>query len=157
PVAGSEFKLTLSSKPISSPYGLGAAALLIDGGSVILLAQIAPVDNLPNPTAASGKAISDLTAAFKEHMSDGFDLQAPPVGAWVAITKELLANTFNSAFAQAQACLSGSGSIPQQGFGKKIPTPDPASIDCTPKMDCTPTMKCDLQQDTRDCRRPPNC
>jgi hypothetical protein len=157
PVGGGDFKLTLSSKPIHSPYGLGSVAPLIDNTRVVVLAQLSPVGILPAPRTVSGKAFGDFVTAFSRHMSDGLGLQSLPAGAWVAIAKALIADTFNSAFDQAHACLNGSGSIPKQTFSKKIPTPDPASIDCTPKMDCAPTQACNLQEDTRDCRRLRNC
>ncbi|MGO6692500.1 hypothetical protein ACCS54_18940 [Rhizobium johnstonii] len=155
--AGSGFNLSLSSKPVSSPYSLGAAALLIDGGEITVLAEISPIDKLPPPGMALGKAFSELTSAFKAQISGGLGLQSLPEGVWASVGKGLLASTFNSAFVQSQACLNGSGLIPKQTFDQKIPTPDPASIDCTPKMDCTPTQACDLQVDAQNCRRPPQC
>lgn len=158
PIGGGEFKLTLASQSIHSPYGLGTAALLIDDGRVVVLAQLSPFGNLQAPKTVSGKPFRDLVTAFNRHLSDSLGLQSSPAGAWVAIAKELIADTINSAFAQAQACLKGSGPIPKETFGPTtIPTPDPASINCTPKLKCDPTQKCDLQEDTRDCRRSRDC
>jgi hypothetical protein len=157
PATGSGFKLTLSSRPVRSPYELGSAALLIDNGRVIVLAQLSPAGNAPPPKTVSNGAFSDLVAGFTRRMSDGLGFRDFSTGAWIAVAKALIADTFNSAFAQAQACLTGSGPIPKQTFAEKIPTPDASSIDCTPKLDCTPTQACDLQEDTRDCRRSRNC
>ncbi|TAY34678.1 hypothetical protein ELH93_19550 [Rhizobium leguminosarum] len=156
--ADSKFKLSISSKPISSPYRLNAAALLIDGGKVVVLAQISPRDEIvPKAAAGERSSLSDLNEAFNGKVSEGLGLMSLPEGVWAALGKELLASALNSAFAQSQVCLSGSGTIPKQTFAQKIPTPDPASIDCTPKTECAPTQPCDLQVDTNDCRRSRNC
>jgi hypothetical protein len=157
PASGSSFKLTLSSQLVRSPYELGSAALLVDSGRVIILAQLTPPGNASPPKTISKGAFSDLAAGFTRRMSDGFGLRDVSTGAWVAVAKTLIADTFNHAFAQAQACLAGSGAIPTQIFEQKIPTPDVSSIDCTPKGDCTPNQACDLQEDTRDCRRSRDC
>lgn len=157
PTSGSSFKLTLSSQPVRSPYELGSAALLIDNSRVMVLAQLTPPGSAITAKTVSKGAFSDLAADFTYRMSDGFDLRDVSTGAWVAVAKALIADTFNRAFAQAQACLAGSGAIPKQTFEQKIPTPDASAIDCTPKGDCTPTQACDLKRDTRDCRRPPQC
>lgn len=135
--SGSGFRLTLSSQPVRSPFELGSAALLIDNSRVIVLAQLSPAGSAPPPRTVSNGAFSDLVAGFTRRMSDGLGLRDLSTGAWVAVAKALIADTFNSAFAQAQACLTGSGAIPKQTFGEKIPTPDASSIDCTPKR-CTP-------------------
>ncbi|MBR0727037.1 hypothetical protein [Bradyrhizobium manausense] len=157
PASGSSFKLTLSSQPVRSPYELGSATLLIDNSRVIVLAQLTPPANTLTAKTASKGAFSDLAAGFTRRMSDGFDLREVSTGAWVAVAKALIADTFNSAFAQAQACIAGTGAIPKQTFEQKIPTPDASAIDCTPRGDCTPTQACDLKEDTRDCRRSRNC
>lgn len=149
--AGSAFKVALKAEPISSPYGLGAVSLMIHGGNIAIVAHLTPVDQPLELKTSSGKPFNELATAFSKALADGFGLDPVPGGAWVAIRKELLADTFNSAFAQANACLTGSGPIPEQTFQEKIPTPDAAAIDCTP------TQACDLQEDTRDCRRSRNC
>jgi hypothetical protein len=98
-----------------------------------------------------------VKAAFKKALNDGLGISDLPGGAWVAVSKALLAESLDGAFLQAQPCLAGSGTIPNEKFSAKVPTPDGATIDCTPHKDCTPTKNCDLQVDTRNCRRPRNC
>jgi hypothetical protein len=49
-----DLKLTLSGHPIKSPFGLGAAAWLIDGNEVIAIAQLVPLDKLPATTRVRG-------------------------------------------------------------------------------------------------------
>lgn len=152
-----DLKLALSGHPIKSPFALGAAAWLIDGDKVAAVVQLVPLDKLPALTDPVRGTFEGVKAAFKKTLTDGMDISDPPKGAWVAVSKALLAQSLDSAFLQAQPCLTGSGSIPKDDFSKKVPTPDGASIDCTPHRDCTPAGNCDLHVDTRDCHRPREC
>jgi hypothetical protein len=151
-----DLRLALSGRPFTSPVGLGAAAWLIDGNKLGAIMQLAPLDKPPaQPNPAPG-TFEDIKAIFKKRLADGMGISDPPEGVWVAVGKALLARSLNSAFLQAQPCLTGSGSIPKENFLLKFPIPG-LSIDCTPHKNCTPTKTCDLQVDTRDCRRRRNC
>jgi hypothetical protein len=150
-------KLSLSAHPIKSPFGLGAAAWLIDADRVIAIAQLAPLDKLPAQPGPAQESFESVKTAFRKSLQDGLGISDPPGAVWVAVGKALLAQSLDSAFLQSQPCLNGSGSIPKEEFSQKIPTPDGSSIDCTPHIDCTPTKHCDLEVDKRDCRRPRNC
>lgn len=152
-----DVKLTLSALPVKSPFALGAVAWLIDGDRVTALAELVPLDSSPaRPQAAQG-SFEGLKTSFEKIMKDSLGIGHLPSGAWAAVGKELISRSLDSAFAQAQPCLEGSGSIPIQTFSAKIPTPDASGIDCTPtrnctpSRDCTPTRNCDSHEDTRDC------
>lgn len=150
-------RLSLAARPIKSPFGLRAAAWLIDADKVIVIAEIAPLDKLPAQVNPTKGAFEDVKVGFRKSLQNGLAIIDPPSGAWAALGKALVARSLDSAFAQAQPWLVGSGPIPKQTFSAKIPTPNGSSIDCTPRKDCTPTRRYDLQVDTRDCRRPRNC
>jgi hypothetical protein len=144
-------KLSLSAHPIKSPFGLGTAALLIDGDKVIAIVELVPLDKPPMLTDPVKGSFEVVKTAFKKSLQDGLRIGDPPSGVWAAISKALVAQNLDSALAQAQPCLDGAGPIPKETFSAKIPTPDGSSIDCTPKK------RCDLHVDTHDCRRPPQC
>ncbi|MES0179655.1 hypothetical protein NKJ86_13785 [Mesorhizobium sp. M0025] len=152
-----DVKLALSGHSIKNPFGLGAAAWVIDNDQVAAVIRLAPLDKLPSQPDPLPGTFEGVKAAFKKSLSNGMDISDPPKGAWVAVSKALLAQSLDSAFLQAQPCLTGSGLIPKENFSAKVPTPDGSSIDCTPDRDCTPTKNCDLQVDTRDCRIPRGC
>lgn len=154
-----DLKIALSGRPAKNPFGLVTAAWLIDNDKIVTIAQLVPVDQLKSPTYAnqSPETFEVMKTAFQKKLSDALDISDPPRGVWIAVSKTVLAQSLGSAFSQAQPCPTASGSIPREKFSKKVPTPDPSSINCTPSMNCTPTRNCDLQVNTRDCRRPRNC
>lgn len=141
-------KLSLSAHPIKSPFGLRAAAVLIDGEKVIAIAGVAPLDKSPPQTDVAKASFEDVKAAFKKSLEDGLAIADPPTGVWAALGKALVAQSLDSAFAQAQPCLDGTGPIPRETFSAKIPTPDGSGINCTPTRDCTPSGDC---TPTKDC------
>lgn len=150
-------RLSLSARPIKSPFGLGVAAVLIDDGKVDVIVELAPLDKLPVKTIPANGSFEDVKTAFIKSLRYGLGITDPPRGVWMAAGKALVAQGLNSAFDQAKPCLDGSGPIPKQTFSAKIPMPDSKlecapTRDCTPTKDCTPTRNCDLKVDRRNCR-----
>lgn len=144
-------KLSLSARPIRSPFALIAAAVLIDGGKVVTVAKLAPLDEALAQSDPGRSSFEDVRADVHRSLRDGLGMGEPPPGIWTALGKALVARSLDSAFAQAQPCLGGSGPIPEETFEAKIPTPDGTAISCDPKR------QCDLHVDKRDCRSPPRC
>lgn len=143
-----DLKLSLAARPIKSPFGLGAVAVLIDADKVIAIIELASLDKLPAKTAQEKGSFDDVADSFRKSLQNGLAIVDPPSGAWVAVGKALMAQSLDSAFAQAQPWLSGSSPVPKETFSAKIPTPDGSAIDCTPTRNCTPTRDC---TPTKDC------
>jgi hypothetical protein len=152
-----DLKLTLAAHSVKSPFGLAAAAWLIDHGKIEAVFQLAPLGDLPPKPPEKVGTFDEVKTVIRKSTNDALGIADPPPGIWLAIGKALIAKSLDHAFSEAQPCLTGEGSIPREEFSQKVPTPDASSIDCTPRKDCTPTRQCDLQEDTRDCRRPRNC
>ncbi|AZO05612.1 hypothetical protein [Mesorhizobium sp. M2A.F.Ca.ET.043.02.1.1] len=123
-----DLKLALAGHPIKSPIGLGAAAWLIDGDKVSAIIQLMPLDKLPAQPDPVPGTFEGVKTAFEKRLADGMDISDPPKGVWVAVGKALLAQSLDSAFLQAQPCLTGSGSIPKADFSQKVPTPRPLRL-----------------------------
>ncbi|WP_192385921.1 hypothetical protein [Mesorhizobium silamurunense] len=151
-----DLKIVVTGNHIKSPLGLGPAAWLIDGDRLVALIQLTPIDKpLSNPGSASGK-FEEVRAAIMKSLSAGLDIPSAPAGVWIALGKELVAQTLDSVFAQAQPCLDASGSM-ADSFQKKIPIPNGSQMNCMPEKECRQDQRCDTQHDDRDCRRARDC
>ena len=82
---------------------------------------------------------------FDKSLSSNLGITNPSSGAWVAMSKSLIAGFLTSTFNSSNPCLSASGDIPRQRFAKKVSLPQAKSIDCTP------TDRCDQPYDRRNC------
>lgn len=151
-----DLKIVVTGNRIKSPFGLGPTAWLIDGDRLVAVMQLAPIDQPPsNPGSVSGKFEQVRTGIMKS-LSAGLDIPSAPAGVWMALGKGLVAQTFDSVFAQAQPCLDVSGSM-ADSFQKKIPIPNGSQMNCKPEKECRQDKLCETQHDGRDCRRARDC
>jgi len=64
-----DLKLALTGRPIKSPFGLAAAAWLIDGEKVTAIIQLAPLDQLPAQPEPVQDSFEVLKTAFKKSLA----------------------------------------------------------------------------------------
>ena len=86
-----DLKLSLAAHPIKSPFGLGAAAWLLDGEKVIVIVQVAPLDKLPTRHDRVHVDFDGVKSAFKQGLHDGLGIVNSLGGVWVALGKALIA------------------------------------------------------------------
>ena len=146
-----DVKVSASAKPITNPFRVAGIATLIDGDHLIATARLVPTTDAPPNLGTVSSTFAAMKADLFSHLKEGLDISGPPDGVWVAVGKALLADGLNSAFAQAEPCVSAQGPIPKQSLTKTVPLPSDDG------KQCDPSDKCDLQVDKRDCRRPPSC
>jgi len=150
-------KLAVSAKPITFPFSLSGLVWLVGDDRVVAMAQYVASGTLPAAVTPTAPSFEALTTAFQAAMKAGLGIDQPPAGAWAALGKALVADTFSSALAQASVCVGAQGAVPTQTFETKVRIPDGSAMNCTPTKecaqttDCTPTMVCTPHHDERDC------
>lgn len=71
-----DLKLSITGHPIKSPFGLGAAAWLIDGEKLIVIVDVAPLDKLPSQPAPTKASFDSLKADFDKSLNVGIGAPA---------------------------------------------------------------------------------
>lgn len=152
--AGTAFKISVQSKPIVAPVKLAGVAWLVADDELTALVQLSPLAQGSEPPAVQVEktfnAIAGQIAGLKK---SAFGVDQAPTSTWVAVRKDLIATTMNSAVAQAEACVSAVGSS-QQKVSSKVPMPSGDGISCSSDRNCESSRRCSFEEhapDTRDC------
>lgn len=166
-------KVTVTSQPISPAIHLGVVSWLVSDGKVIAFAQFSgetisqpgpePVRSIDVKLAEDDFSVLRSTglALLGEHL----DVRDPAAGAWVALSKRLVAKAITDAFSQARPCIEAQATIPTNALTKTVAFPDESTIDCSPDRNCSGDQidcslgecpgprNCPLQEDKRSCGR----
>ena len=148
-------KVVVSGNPVNPKTQLGGMAFLITDKTVTGLVQIVPIPYTPPGAPPAGeKSFDGLKKRFAAELDEEFGIKEPP-STFIAVRRSLLAETVNHAASQAQLCAAVSLQPPPMHSENKIPTPDPANINCSPNpaLNCNATRNCSItaQHDTRNC------
>jgi hypothetical protein len=162
-----DVKVRLSAQPFKSPFRVGGVAWLVDGSNFVALAQLVRIGDSPKtPLTVTSSTFSAMKDGFLAHLKAGLDVSALPGGVWLVLTKALVSEGLNSAFAQAEPCISAQGPVPTQSLSKKVSIPDETTMECAPKKacdlhvderECHQTRVCNLGHDERDCNQTREC
>ena len=142
----------IQGKPVSVPVKLSGVAWLVDDNRLTGIVQLSPIEAAPTTPVAIDKTFRAIRSQVEGHVEDAFGVKDVQRETWVAVRKDLIASTLNSAVNQAAACVTVTGTSKQEA-STKIPMPKGDQIDCSPTRSCESTRICSFtpNHDTRDC------
>ncbi|NML96621.1 hypothetical protein HHL24_01395 [Paraburkholderia sp. RP-4-7] len=130
-------KVSVSANPITAPLRLDGIASLVTSKQLTVIAQVSPVAITSPPQAV---AVDNSQDGIQKRVSDivgqMLEVRDAQSHTWVAIRKDVIAVATNAVFAQAGACISATGAIPQQNFSVKLQTPSGAGLNCNIVPNC---------------------
>jgi len=151
---GTAFKVNVNANPVSVPVKLKEIAWLVEENQITAILQLSPLAATPPMSAIKvDKTFEAINGQINGFVSSSFGVKNRSDGTWVAVRKELIATSMNSAVSQAGACLSAVGSSHQKAKSK-VPMPSGDGINCSSDRNCESNRSCSFSanKDERDCK-----
>lgn len=151
---GTAAKLDIQANPVTVPVKLHGVGWLIHDNRLTGIIQLSPIEAAATAPVAIERTFRSIRSQVEGHVENAFRVDGVERKSktWVAVRKDLIAITLNSAVNQATACVTATGTSNQKSSAK-IPMPKGDQIDCSPTRSCDSDRTCDVipSHDTRDC------
>jgi hypothetical protein len=150
---GTSFKVTVQANPIIVPVKLAGVAWLVADDQLTALIQLSPLAGTSPPSEVQvEKTFNAVAGQIEGLVKTAFGVKESANSTWVAVRKDLIATTMNSAVRQAGACVTAVGNSHQK-TESKVPMPSGDGIDCSSDRNCESQRTCTFSasKDERNC------